>query len=220
VGLFFLPLSAAGLFMTKLQRKHQSSVSSSSSFSSGDTSNDSDAFDPHDVNFPRGVHFYEHEQSVLDRPDSVLLPPGLQHDNYDEFAEKVPLTVGENFSYPSRYVVIYAGGQAPRLISCAPPRLITSSPVSDTPGMVPPRPRFSMAGSPMHRDSVVSLNTDWRRRQTVKRGVTRRVKLTNGNFIAEYAVPTAVHNAIESKYSATKSTEFSSVAAAPQDFAV
>ncbi|KAJ7139674.1 glycosyltransferase family 2 protein [Mycena epipterygia] len=174
--------------MTKLQRKHQSSVSSSSSFSSGETSNDSDAFDPHDVNFPRGVHFYE-QSALLDRPDSVLLPPGLPHDNYDEFAEKVPLTIGENFSYPSR--------------------LITSSPVSDFPGMVPPRPRFSMTGSPMQRDSVVSINTDWRRRQTVKRGVTRRVKLTNGNFITEYAVPTAVHNAIESKYSATKSTEFS-----------
>ncbi|KAF7367307.1 hypothetical protein MSAN_00792800 [Mycena sanguinolenta] len=42
-----------------------------------------------------------------------------------------------------------------------------------------------------------------------RRGVTRRVKLTNGNFIAEYAVPTAVHNAIEAKYAADKSTEFS-----------
>ncbi|KAJ6519374.1 glycosyltransferase family 2 protein [Mycena sanguinolenta] len=42
-----------------------------------------------------------------------------------------------------------------------------------------------------------------------RRGVTRRVKLTNGNFIAEYAVPTAVHNAIEPKYAADKSTEFS-----------
>ncbi|KAJ6626890.1 glycosyltransferase family 2 protein [Mycena sp. CBHHK59/15] len=176
--------------MTKLQRKHKSSVSSSSSFSSGDY--DSDAFDPHDVNFPAGVHSYE--QSVLvNRPDSTMLPPGLMHDNYDEldaFAEKVPLTIGENFSYPSR--------------------LITSSPVSDIQEMGPPRPRFSMApGSPMHRDSVVSLDTGWRRRQMVKRGVTRKVKLTNGNFIAEYTVPTAVHNAIETKYAATKTTEFS-----------
>jgi chitin synthase len=56
---------------------------------------------------------------------------------------------------------------------------------------------------------VVSLDTGWRRRQAIKRGVTRKVKLTNGNFIAEYAVPTAVHNAIEAKYAATKSTEFS-----------
>ncbi|KAJ7480192.1 chitin synthase [Mycena galericulata] len=179
--------------MTKLHRKHQSSVSSSSSFSSGDNDS-SDAFDPHDVNFPGGVRSYE--QSVL--PDSSILPPGLMHDNYDEldaFAEKVPLTVGENFSYPSR--------------------LIAASPASDIPGseMAPPHPsRFSMAGGgAIHRDSVVSLDTGWRRRQavSVKRGVTRKVKLTKGNFIAEYAVPTAVHNAIESKYAATKSTEFS-----------
>ena len=180
--------------MTKLQRKHQSSVSSSSSFSSGET--DCDPFDPHDVNFPGGVHTYE-QSALFNRPDSTLLPPGLAHDNYDElnaFAEKVPLTVGENFSYPSR--------------------LMTASPVSELTELAPPRPRFSVAeraDSP-HRDSVVSLNTGWRRRQVVKRGVTRKVKLTKGNFIAEYAVPTAVHNALESKYAATKSTEFSSVA--------
>ncbi|KAH8093838.1 chitin synthase, partial [Phellopilus nigrolimitatus] len=46
-------------------------------------------------------------------------------------------------------------------------------------------------------------------RQTVKRGVTRKVKLTRGNFIAEYAVPTAVHNAIEPKWKDTSTTEFS-----------
>ncbi|KAJ6574660.1 glycosyltransferase family 2 protein [Mycena capillaripes] len=61
----------------------------------------------------------------------------------------------------------------------------------------------------MSRDSVVSLDAGWRRRQMIKRGVTRKVKLTQGNFIAEYPVPTAVHNAIEAKYAATKSTEFS-----------
>ncbi|KAF8213579.1 chitin synthase [Mycena galopus ATCC 62051] len=57
--------------------------------------------------------------------------------------------------------------------------------------------------------SEVSFEADWRRRQQFNRGVTRRVKLTNGNFIAEYAVPTAVRNAIEAKYAAAKSTEFS-----------
>ncbi|KAK0473386.1 glycosyltransferase family 2 protein [Armillaria novae-zelandiae] len=59
------------------------------------------------------------------------------------------------------------------------------------------------------RESVVSLETNWRRRQTIKRGVTRKVKLIKGNFIAEYAVPTAVKNAIEPKYTSTQSTEFS-----------
>nr|ADX07313.1 putative chitin synthase [Flammulina velutipes] len=59
------------------------------------------------------------------------------------------------------------------------------------------------------RDSTVSLNTGWRNRQTIKRGVTRRVKLTHGNFVAEYPVPTAVQNAIEERYRASTSTEFS-----------
>lgn len=59
------------------------------------------------------------------------------------------------------------------------------------------------------RESVISLETNWRRRQTIKRGVTRRVKLIKGNFIVEYPVPTAVRNAIESKYTSMQSTEFS-----------
>jgi len=64
--------------------------------------------------------------------------------------------------------------------------------------------------------SVVSNSTNgvesaWRRRQTIKRGVTRKVKLTQGNFITEYPVPTPVLSAIEAKYTATKTTEFSLV---------
>jgi chitin synthase len=62
-------------------------------------------------------------------------------------------------------------------------------------------------------DSVVSHSTGaesaWRRRQTIKRGVTRKVKLTNGNFIAEYPVPSPVYSAVEAKYSQTNTTEFS-----------
>ncbi|KAJ3841463.1 class III chitin synthase [Lentinula raphanica] len=55
--------------------------------------------------------------------------------------------------------------------------------------------------------SVASTSTNgvdsaWRRRQTIKRGVTRKVKLTKGNFITEYPVPTPVHTA-------TSTTEFS-----------
>ena len=64
---------------------------------------------------------------------------------------------------------------------------------------------MSMSGTSSGAD------TAWRRRQTIKRGVTRKVKLTKGNFIAEYPVPTPVHNAIEAKYVNTKSTEFSFV---------
>lgn len=72
-------------------------------------------------------------------------------------------------------------------------------------------------GDPYSRPpSTVSTATSgvdsaWRRRQTIKRGVTRRVKLTNGNFIAEYKVPTPVYSAIEARYSSTATTEFSYV---------
>lgn len=58
----------------------------------------------------------------------------------------------------------------------------------------------------------------WRRRQTIKRGVKRNVNLINGNFIAEYPVPTPVYQAIESKYAQTNTTEFSSVAKYPTSF--
>lgn len=58
-------------------------------------------------------------------------------------------------------------------------------------------------GVPFHREgSTLSVSTDgaWRRRQTIKRGVTRKIKLTGGNFITEYPVPTAIRNAVESKW--------------------
>ena len=54
-----------------------------------------------------------------------------------------------------------------------------------------------------------STDTAWRRRQTIKRGVTRKVKLTRGNFITEYPVPTAVHSAIDAKWKNVNTTEFS-----------
>jgi chitin synthase len=61
------------------------------------------------------------------------------------------------------------------------------------------------------RASVVSIDTSWRRRQrqAAKRGITRKVTLIKGHFIAEYPVPTAVKNAIEPVYAATSTTEFS-----------
>ncbi|KAJ7655266.1 chitin synthase [Mycena polygramma] len=169
-------------------RRNESS-DSRSSFSSG--GNDNPFSDAHDTNLPGGGYAYG--QSILNRP---ARPSGLGLDRYDEYdaSEKGPFT-----SYPSR--------------------LMTSSPVSSEFGLAPPRPqfsttprspRFSMApGSPMNRDSRMSLDTGWRRRQMLQRGVTRKVKLTKGNFIAEYAVPTAVHNATQAQYSATRSTEFS-----------
>ena len=55
----------------------------------------------------------------------------------------------------------------------------------------------------------MGVESQWRRRQTIKRGVTRKVKLTKGNFIAEYAVPSPVFSAIEPKWQNSTTTEFS-----------
>ncbi|CAK5275677.1 unnamed protein product [Mycena citricolor] len=67
-------------------------------------------------------------------------------------------------------------------------------------GLYPPGPIDPNAyGDPYARPaSVVSTSTN---------GL--RVKLTNGKFIAEYNVPTAVHSAIEPQYRQTNTTEFS-----------
>ncbi|KAI9626359.1 hypothetical protein KEM48_010418 [Puccinia striiformis f. sp. tritici PST-130] len=54
--------------------------------------------------------------------------------------------------------------------------------------------------SPGGAPSMVS-DDDWRRRaRPVQRGITRRVKLTQGNFINDYPVPKAISNSIEQKY--------------------
>lgn len=58
---------------------------------------------------------------------------------------------------------------------------------------------------------MMSLDRGWRHRQNIKRGITRKVKLTQGHFIAEYAVPTAVSGATEPRYTLTNTTEFSYV---------
>jgi hypothetical protein len=53
-----------------------------------------------------------------------------------------------------------------------------------------------------HRSGPGGLGESWERRQTLpRRGPTRKVKLTHGkNFVVEYAVPTAVRNAVEGKW--------------------
>jgi len=59
--------------------------------------------------------------------------------------------------------------------------------------------------------SLVSSTTEvsWCGSQTTKRGVTRKVKLTSGHFVAEYPVPSPVKNAIDVKWAnATITTEF------------
>lgn len=80
-------------------------------------------------------------------------------------------------------------------------------PPSGTPGYPPGMPGFppptSFSGgmpTPGGASSMVS-DDDWRRRaRPVQRGITRRVKLTQGNFINDYPVPKAISNSVESKY--------------------
>lgn len=84
-------------------------------------------------------------------------------------------------------------------------------------GLYPPAPVDPNAyGDPYGRPTSVASSSSggvesaWRRRQTIKRGVTRKVKLTKGNFITEYQVPTPVYSAIEAKWTqSVRTTEFS-----------
>ncbi|CCA69341.1 related to chitin synthase [Serendipita indica DSM 11827] len=77
-----------------------------------------------------------------------------------------------------------------------------------TGGFYPP-PNSAGMGMPSPTTTAASVNASWRNRQTIKRGKTKKVKLTRGNFITEYPVPTPVSNAIEAKWKgATTSTEF------------
>lgn len=49
--------------------------------------------------------------------------------------------------------------------------------------------------------SIAASEDDWRRRaRPIQRGITRRVKLTQGNFINDYPVPKAISNSVEQKY--------------------
>ncbi|THH15206.1 hypothetical protein EW146_g5227 [Bondarzewia mesenterica] len=135
---------------------------------------------------PRQLHFQEPEPQPYESTVSLARDFGGRDANYsdEDIIEKQPLTSGETG---------FAGGFYP-------------------PGPIDP----STYGDPYSRpSSVVSsmsngVDTAWRRRQTIKRGVTKKVKLTKGNFITEYPVPTPVYSAIEAKWTAgVKTTEFS-----------
>jgi chitin synthase len=134
---------------------------------------------------PRQTHFSEPQrpyESTTPFASTTSLTHGQQgrYEDDDEDIEKIPLTGGQT------------GGFYP-------------------PGPIDPNTFGDPYERPMSMMSVSSGGAEgaWRRRQTIKRGVTRKVKLTNGNFIAEYAVPTPVHSATEAKWKATNTTEFS-----------
>lgn len=121
--------------------------------------------------------------SPYDSASTLPLNTSANEYDDDEYVEKQPLTDGQNFTggfYPPAPVDPSAFGD----------------PYADG------RPLSAVSASTNGLDSA------WRRRQTIKRVVTRKVKLTHGNFIAEYPVPTPVYSAIESQWSGTNTTEF------------
>ncbi|KAH7887783.1 glycosyltransferase family 2 protein [Phlebopus sp. FC_14] len=138
---------------------------------------------------PRQTHFQEPPrpyESAANSPfeSTTTLPREFGGGYVDEdYAEKIPLTEGESYNPGGFY----------------PPGPVDPSAYGDPYA----RPPSSMSSS------TNGVDTAWRRRQTIKRGVTRKVKLTKGNFITEYPVPTPVHSAIEARYAATNTTEFS-----------
>jgi len=87
-------------------------------------------------------------------------------------------------------------------------------PASGPGGFIDPSAYGSPYGRPESTYSQVSLtpsarqNEQWRRRQTIKRGKTKKVVLNAGNFVTDYAVPTAVAAAVEAKYASTTTNEF------------
>ncbi|KZT13058.1 glycosyltransferase family 2 protein [Laetiporus sulphureus 93-53] len=129
---------------------------------------------------PRQVAFQEPPLSAYESTISLPQEFGGMGGNYDdEEVEKLPLTAAQGGLYP--------------------------------PGPIDPNAYGDPYDRPVSVVSTASSGVDsaWRRRQTIKRGVTRKVNLTKGNFITEYAVPTPVYSAIEPKWLSTKSTEFS-----------
>ncbi|KAF8067008.1 putative chitin synthase [Lyophyllum atratum] len=169
------------------QSSVESVVSTSSQYSTRDRRIAYPA-EPQHVYFPGGFSRPNDSVDSLDSHEHKLAPPGL-----------------DGFNYPNR----------PKAID---PNLypIPSSPSPFNLPNTPFQPNSPYMwgqdnSSNESRMSVVSLDSKWRRRQrqAMKRGIVRKVKLTKGNFIAEYPVPTAVKNAIEPVYAANHTTEFS-----------
>ncbi|KAA1466457.1 chitin synthase [Dentipellis sp. KUC8613] len=136
---------------------------------------------------PRGLQFQEPEPHPYESQASLPREFGGQPHNYsdDDLVEKLPLTGGDS----------YAAGFYP------------PGPIGGPDAYGDP-----YGARPISAASSISngVDTAWRRRQTIKRGVTKKVKLTKGNFITEYPVPTPVYSAIEAKWtSGVKTTEFS-----------
>lgn len=177
---FLLLLLLSQIFMAD-QRPRLPSAGSSPS---PDVYSDPFADRPRQTTFAEPERPFHGPPSPQPRPfeSTSTLPQELGYDD-DDYIEKQPLNAGGSF----------------------------------TGGFYPPQPLDPNGYGdfdPGRPGSVISASTNgiesaWRRRQTIKRGVTRKVKLTHGNFIAEYPVPTPIFNAAEAKWKNANTTEFS-----------
>lgn len=74
---------------------------------------------------------------------------------------------------------------------------------------MPPAPYGNLGTSELGPDDSASQVAWVKRQEGPKRGLTRKVKLTRGNWIVDHRVPTAVKNSIEPKWSQGKYTKTS-----------
>lgn len=159
---------------------------------------------PSGDSYNSGIPFAERAHVAFQEPNPFASSTTLSQDYIQqaEDDEKQPLTQFTGNFYPPGYATV-----GTRFLTVnSDPTFLSQSPVDlDAYGDPHSRPASTVSTATSGVDSA------WRRRQTIKRGVTRRVKLTHGNFITEYKVPTPVYSAIEAKYSSTNTTEFSYV---------
>lgn len=160
---------------------------------------DGETQDSHSYRSPSPYHHQQQQQGQQQEPSNRTgiglvdhQPPILHHGSF--YDEKVPLT---STAYP-----IAGSEYYPPLLHHQP----TTTTTTTTTRM---DSRFNrsqdhsnmMMMMEMPSPSVIGSEDDWRRRaRPVQRGITKRVKLTQGNFINDYPVPKAIINSIESKY--------------------
>ncbi|KAI0268233.1 chitin synthase [Gloeopeniophorella convolvens] len=147
-------------------------------------SHDSEYTDDPFSDRPRNIQFQEPQPRPYESTATLNQEFGGHDAQYEEDeVEKLPLTGGN-----------FAGGFYP-------PGPINPDVYGDPYGERP----LSVASSASN-----GVDTAWRRRQTIRRGVKKTVQLINGNFITEYLVPTPVFSAVEAKWKdGVKTTEFS-----------
>ncbi|KAL9931712.1 hypothetical protein V8E36_009498 [Tilletia maclaganii] len=126
--------------------------------------------------------------SSHDNPNQSTVDIHAGSSLYHEDEAKVPLTLsGEKYSY----------GSPPGSAAYPPGPHAPATPFSGA--MMP-------AGGMAHSGSLSNFSSAeeaaWAKRQRApKRGATRKVKLTRGNWIVDHRVPTAVKNSVEPKWS-------------------